>query len=172
MRCRTRGVVPLAFAMLLAAPTLARTAAAQSPGAIRVGAPQPELRADAIVGADRRAYQLGAGVLWPVGRAVRAGVVLAAGVADGAGLESPDIGWRAELVGHFVLRASEAGRARLYVGAGVGALSTDDERRGGDARALVHALVGVAGGGAGWAPAVELGIGGGVRLGVVLRRAR
>lgn len=151
-------------------------AVAQSPGALRFGAAQPEVRADGIVADDVRTAQVGAGVLWPVGRAVRLGVVAAVGVADGDGAEGAASdaasgaapGWRAEAVAHFVVRTGPTGRARLYAGAGAGFL----DARAGAGRAVAHVLVGLEGDGAGWAPAVELGLGGGVRLGVALRRAR
>ena len=154
----------------------ADAAAAQSPGALRFGAAQPEVRADGIVADAARTAQFGAGVLWPVGRAVRVGAVAAAGVADGDGAEGADgdaasgatLGWRAEAVAHFVVRTGPTGRARLYAGAGAGFL----DARAGSGRAVAHLLLGLEGDGAGWAPAVELGLGGGVRLGVALRRAR
>lgn len=157
-------------ALLVSLAALAPAAGAQAPGALVVGPPQPELRVDAIGTAERQTYQLGAGVLWPVGRAVRAGAVLAGGVADGTGRSTVGLGWRVEGVVHFVVRTGPTGRARLYLGAGAGALSTADGDHG--ARALAHLLVGREGSGQGWQHAVEVGLGGGVRLGVVLRRAR
>ena len=156
----------------LAALVAAVPAGAQAIGAPRLGRAAPELRVDALVSAERQSFQLGAGVLVPVGRAVRAGLVAGAGLTDGDGVVGPVLGWRAEAVAHFVVRTSPTGRPRLYLGAGAGAIGHDEGIRGTERRGVAHLLVGTEGGGAGWEHAIEVGLGGGVRAGRVLRRAR
>ncbi len=160
-------VVALAGAALAGA---ALPALAQAPGALAFGPVEPEVRLDAIVAEERQTYQLGLGAFRSVGRAVRLGLVVGGGVAarDGDDDEGARAAGRAELVGRFVLRASATGRPRLYLGAGAGATWVASE----PGRGLAHLLVGAQGGGRRWEHAVELGLGGGVRLGVALRRAR
>lgn len=157
-----------AFVALVATALAAPPALAQAPGALAVGPIEPELRADAIVAERWRTYHLGVGASRAVGRAVRLGLVVAGGVADLDDDAEARFSSRAEVVARFVLRTGAAGQPRLYAGAGAGATWVADER----GRAVAHLLVGAAGGGGRWQHAVELGLGDGVRLGVVLRRAR
>lgn len=163
-----RAAAPLA-ALLAAVAVVAPRAAAQAPGALAVGPVEAEARLDAIVAEHRQTYHAGLGAFRSVGRAVRVGVVAGGGVTDReAGYEGARTSMRAELVARFVLRASPTGRPRLYAGAGAGAGWVTNE----SGRGVAHLLVGVQGGGTRWEHAVELGLGGGVRLGVALRRAR
>ena len=144
-------------------------ALAQPPGALTFGPIEPEIRLDALVAERRQTYQLGLGAFRSIGRAVRAGVVVGGGVADReAGWEDVRLGSRAELVARFTLQTSDADRPRLYVGAGAGVEWVAAER----GRGLAHLLVGGELSGGGWRHAVEVGLGGGVRAAVVLRRAR
>ncbi|HEU4630208.1 MAG TPA: hypothetical protein VFS08_10730 [Gemmatimonadaceae bacterium] len=168
-----RGLVGRGLAGLLVAglaAVVARPALAQ-PGVIRVGPAEPELRVDALAGRTT-SWQLGAGVLWPFGRSVRLGGVVAGGVTDGVPADVAASGRaasaRAELVARFVVDGADPARWRLYGAAGAGALLV----RGVRGVARVHVAAGVElpplGG---WRPAVELGLGGGVRVGLGLRRS-
>jgi hypothetical protein len=163
-----RALAPLAaLAATLAVPP--PSVLAQSPGALAVGPVEPEIRLDALLAERRQTYHLGVGAFRSVGRAVRAGVVVGGGITDReAGYQGARLSSRAEVVGRFTLRTSDAGRPQLYLGAGAGALWVTNE----SGRGVAHLLVGGEVYGGGWRHAFELGLGGGVRLGVVLRRAR
>ncbi|HSJ65663.1 MAG TPA: hypothetical protein VK922_17355 [Gemmatimonadaceae bacterium] len=93
-------------------------------------------------------------------------------VTAGGGLtERPGGGtrgeWRADLLGRFVLDPEFTRRWTMYGGAGVGVLAA-----GGDARELLLVALGAEGPRwRGGVPFAELGLGGGVRLGVGVRRA-
>ena len=158
-----------AAALVAALAASAAHAAAQAPGSVALGPVEPEVRLDAIVAERRQTYHLGVGAFRAVGRAVRLGVVAAGGVTDReAGYEAMRLGSRAELVARFTVRTSAAGRPQLYLGAGAGAAWVTTEA----GRGVAHVLVGGEVYGGGWRHAFELGLGGGVRLGVALRRAR
>lgn len=158
-----------AAALAAALATSAAPAAAQAPGSVALGPIEPEVRLDAILADRRQTYHFGVGAFRAVGRAVRLGVVAGGGVTDReAGYEAMRLSSRAELVGRFTVRASAAGRPQLYLGAGAGAAWVATE----SGRGVAHVLVGGEAYGGGWRHAFELGLGGGVRLGVVLRRAR
>lgn len=137
------------------------------PGAIHVGAPQPELRAD-VLAARATTWQLGAGLFWPVGRSVRLGGVLGGGVTDtGAGNDERATSARAEFVTRFVLDGAGDARWRPYGAAGAGLLLV----RGSRGVARVHVAAGVEMPPLGrWRPAAEVGLGGGARVALVLRR--
>lgn len=131
----------------------------------RPRAPEVELRADALVG-DRTAWHGGAGVTWPLGRYARAGVVGAAGVTDVGGDDRRTSG-RAELVVRYVVDPSGGTGARWYGGAGAGVLLV----RGATGVARAHVVVGADRPLAGRLRlGLEAGVGGGTRIGVVLRR--
>lgn len=139
------------------------------------GAQQAEARADAVLG-DVPAALVGAGLFVDAGLHVRVGVTAAAGVAwsDPAGTRrtaARRAGTAGEVaaVGRFLLDPLRQAPRGVYAGGGAGA------RVGGDdvPRYFLLAVVGVEGRPRGpMVPAAELGVGGGVRLAVVLRRAR
>lgn len=129
---------------------------------------QPYLRADAVL-ARETAGHLAAGVSLPVARYVRMDLAAGAGMR-----ERPDGGTRAEfrgdLVGRFVLDPEFTRRWAMYGAAGVSVFVADGD---GPARELLLVALGVEGprwGGV--VPFAELGVGGGIRIGVGARRAR
>lgn len=144
-----------------------------APRAAAQGRPRAELRADALVGRDASA-QAGVGVELDAGLYARVAVVAAAGAAwrDGDGASARPAG-RGELVARFLVDPARQSRRGAYLGGGVGVRvdgTRDDDPA---ARAYLLAVVGVEGRRRGaWAPSLEAGVGGGARLGVVLRRAR
>jgi len=133
------------------------------------GRPQPvqhEIRLDGLF-AQQTAVHAGYGVTIPAGLYVRTGLVLGAGVGR-HGLEG-----RTDLIGRFSFDPLRQSRWGPYGGAGVSARfnSTEDS----DAKAYLLFFLGVegplpAGRTRGWVPALEIGLGGGARVGVVLRR--
>jgi hypothetical protein len=146
-------------ALLLTLVVTPQITAQQSPSPM-----QPELRADAIV-ARATAVELGGGAVWPVGDHLRLGGDLAAGVVARAGGR---LGARADAVGRFHFDQSGATRWAPYLVGGA-SYRADAQSRG--ALYLLVAL-GVEGPAArGVVPAVELGVGGGLRVGMALRRS-
>lgn len=176
---RSAALAALAVAGALAAAPLHAGLHAQRRPVSR--APGLEGRVD-LLAARATTVHAGAGVLWPVGRYVRAGLVAGGGVtrrerAGEAGLEPVDesVGSaRAEVVARFVVDpladpfrpGPTRPRWLLYGGAGGGVLVTRGDRP----QTRVFVALGVAGPDqGGWRPALELGLGGGVRVGLALR---
>jgi hypothetical protein len=121
------------------------------------GRSQGTARATALQGA--------LGLALPLGNYVRVDGVIGAGVerSDGASRTSA----RGDLVGRFLLDPFRQSRWSGYAGAGLTALRSE-----GDWRGYLLAVAGVEGPGArGLLPALELGLGGGARVGIVLRSA-
>ena len=160
MRARPRGgalhaarLTTLAIALLAA-----REAAAQRAG------PHPLVRADVVL-ARATALHGALGITLPLGNYVRLDGVAGAGVerTDGASRASA----RGDIVGRFLLDPFRQSRWSGYAGGGLSAL-----RSGGDWRGYLLAVIGVEGPGAhNMLPALELGLGGGARVGLVLRSA-
>lgn len=149
----------LGMAVLVAFASAAR---AQTP---RQGI-QAEVRADAIV-SRWTAVQGGVGVSFPAGLYVRTGGVIAAG-GGGRGFDS-----RLDVFSRFNLDPFREKRWGLYGGSGISAryVERDDPR----AHAYLLLFVGIEGplpnaSHAGWVPALELGLGGGARVGIALRQ--
>jgi hypothetical protein len=152
--------VPGGCALLLTLLITPQITAQQSPSPM-----QPELRADAIV-ARATAVELGGGAVWPVGDYLRLGGDLAAGVVARAGAGGR-LGARADAVGRFHFDQGAMRWAPYLVG---GASYRADVRSRGALYLLV--ALGVEGPAArGVVPAVELGVGGGLRVGIALRRS-
>ena len=170
IRARRRVATTLALAGFAAA-AAAPSASAQR--ATRRPPPRPELRLD-YLGPEPHALHLGAGVNLPAGTYVRLGLVGGAGAAwrDGASGTSA----RADVIARF---AFDPFRERRWGFSAGGGLSTrydqdrdDSGRRRGRWRALVALLLDLEGPRAGsLAPAVQIGLGGGARGGVILRAA-
>ena len=127
---------------------------------------QHEVRLDGLF-AEQTAVHAGYGVSAPAGLYLRAGLVLGAG-AGRHGFEG-----RTDLVGRFSFDPLRQSRWGPYGGAGVSGRfnSTED----GGAKAYLLFFLGVegplpAGRTRGWVPALEVGLGGGARVGVVMRR--
>jgi len=128
----------------------------------------PELRADVIAG-HQPAVQFGAGLQVPMGYYVRIGVDGAVGVPTGGDAPTPrGADGRADLLVRFLLDPFRQSAYGLSLGGGLSARAEPGDRV--RPRLIValdveghrssHALV----------PALQVGLGGGVRVGVVLRR--
>lgn len=160
---RSSRAVALAALVLVAAIPL--DASAQAGGARRGSRLQPEARAD-FIGARAEAAHLGAGVAVPLGTYVRVALVGAAGrawVRDGS-----TVAGRVDGLVRFVADPLRESRWAPYASGGVGGLYDERERW----RAVLIGTLGFEGpAGGGVVPAVEVGFGGGVRVGLVLRRA-
>ena len=127
---------------------------------------RPIVRADLFAAAVDAAH-IGAGAATDLGSYVRLDAMLGIGAAR-VGDRTAASG-RGEVMGRFVLDPFRQRRWGPYVGAGLIARLDDDE----PVRGLVALVLGTEfPGGARWTRAVELGFGGGVRLGFVLRGAR
>jgi len=130
-------------------------------------APRPLLRLDAFV-ARSTAIHAGAGTSAALGNYVRVDLAAGGGVLLGGGR---DVGAsaRVEGIARFLFDPFLQFRWAPYAGAGLSGRFDQGE----DGRALLVTVLGVEGPPrGGWLRAAEVGIGGGVRLGVVLRRAR
>ena len=127
---------------------------------------QFEMRADLLAGPPAGA-QVGAGANVTAGSYIRIGADAALGASsrDGGAVASG----RVDLVSRYLLDPFRQFRLGPYVGGG---FTAQWDRRA-NWRGDLLVLIGVEGPvHAGWRTAVELGLGGGARLGVVLRRAR
>jgi hypothetical protein len=155
----TRALVLLAVACTLRP----RDAGAQQP----VGAsPQWEGRLDAVLSPQAGALA-GAGVNLRAGWYARVGASLSAGAVQRA--DTWEARQRADLTARFLFDPFAERRRGFYAGAGIGAERTAD----GDVRGLLLGVVGMEGAATGRiVPALELQIGGGARLGLVLRERR
>lgn len=158
-----------AIAVLLLS-AAARPAGAQvAPRRSAAGGPTVEGRVE-MLAARSTTVQLGAAALWPVSPYLRVGALAAAGVTrgpDAAGGRAASA--RAEVVARFTLNPDPAARWRLYGQATGGVLAI----RGNQGRALVSASIGAEHAAVGPVrPAIELGIGGGLRVAIALRRSR
>jgi hypothetical protein len=142
---------------------VAGTASAQASSAVL----QPLARLDASV-ARTTAVHLGVGAGAPLGLYARLDGVIAGGAVVAPGRDAA-ASVRAEVIARFLLDPFREYRRGGYLGGGVG-WRADRGRRGSVAVLAVIGVEGAARGGL--APAIELGLGGGVRLGVVLRHAR
>jgi hypothetical protein len=118
-----------------------------------------------VLGSDPTAVQLGAGVALPLGIYARLGLAAGAGV----GLGDATVGsGRAEGIVRFLL--DPFAQSRWGVSGGAGLAVRHDAGVG--TRASLTLVVDVEGRprAGGWIPALQLGLGGGVRGGLVLRR--
>lgn len=156
---RSRAFALLAFGLGVVAPN---TVFAQVP----TQAFQSEVRVDGIF-ARSNGVEAGLGISIPAGIYVRTG--LNAGVGAGRhGVES-----RADFISRFSLDPFRQSRWAPYGGAGLSGRFRPPED--GGAKAYLLVFLGVegplpAGKLSGWAPAVEVGLGGGARVGLILRR--
>jgi hypothetical protein len=125
--------------------------------------PYPELRSDAVVGRPNAA-SLGAGLQVPLGYYARFGVDVSGGVARSNG-ESLGMA-RGDALVRFLLDPFRETPLALSAGAGVSVRYVDRDGW----RPYLALLVDVeARRGAGVTPAFQLGLGGGLRLGIALR---
>ena len=133
-------------------------------GQMPTQAVQSEIRVDGIF-ARTSGVEAGYGVSIPAGIYVRTGLVGGAG-AGRHGVES-----RADFIARFSLDPFRQSRWAPYAGAGLSGRFR--ARADGGAKAYLLVFLGLEGplpGGPGWVPAVELGLGGGARVGLILRR--
>lgn len=120
---------------------------------------QSEVRLDAITGSEW-AVQAGFGVTMPLGTYVRFGVV------GGLGAGADGLSGRTDLIARFTLDPFRDRRWAPYAVGGASALY------GGASRAYIVLMGGVEGPAIGRiAPAIEAGLGGSFRVGVILRQA-
>jgi hypothetical protein len=126
----------------------------------------PEVRLDAFA-ARPNAAQLGAGVQLPLGYYARFGIVAAGGVREA----NDDIGGsaRVDAIMRYMLDPFREARWGLSAGAGV-SVRWDEGYGWRPYLALVVDLEGGRPRTTGWSPALQLGLGGGVRFGIGLRR--
>lgn len=125
----------------------------------------PELRADAIL-ANRTTVQGGVGIVAPVGVYVRFGFDGAVGAMWRDGTSSA-VG-RVDAIARFLLDPLRENNVALSLGGGLSAPITGD----GFKTPYLTVVMDVEGRRrGGWTPAVELGLGGGARIGFVLRRS-
>ena len=153
-------MAPLALALPLAAPASFGQEFAFKP---RV---QWEVRADGIFSSSSTA-QAGAGLNVASGYYVRVGLVVAAGETASRGRMFASA--RTDFTMRYLLDPFQELHWAPYFGAGFsGAHDAATSWRG-----YLLALAGIEGPShGGWRPSLELGLGGGVRAGIVLRRAR
>jgi hypothetical protein len=140
-----------------------RTASGQADG----GGVRPEARFD-VVAARATAVHGGLGLSAPLGTSLRLGGVVGLGaVVDDEARGRSEVSARADLLARFLVDPFLESRWAPYAGAGVSGRSEGGRRP----RGYLLAVVGVEGSPIGsWLPSVELGFGGGVRFGIVLRR--
>jgi hypothetical protein len=152
--------IPLAILLVTGAAD-----AACGQGQQRTARIQPEARADYIDARGATAH-LGVGVSAPAGTYVRLGVVGAAGQTwrDGDAVAAG----RIDAIARFVVDPLREFRWAPYAAGGLGAMYDGAERW----RAVLVGSIGAEGPAVrGVMPAVEVGFGGGTRVGIVLRRA-
>ena len=127
---------------------------------------QTEARIDGIF-AHTSGVEAGVGVSIPTGIYVRTGLVAGAGVGE-HGAEG-----RTDLLSRFSLDPFRQSRWSLYGGGGISGRYRSSEDGGSHAYLLL--FIGLEGPlplgeTAGWVPAMEVGLGGGARVGLILRR--
>lgn len=171
---RTRPLRALLRALALAGIALAvppRVAAAQVGAVARLpdrARWRAELRADVIAG-HATAYQAGAGLNLPFGTYARVGLVAAAGATRAAAATHASA--RGDVYVRFLLDPLSEYAHGLSAGGGI-SLRDDGAGR---ARAYLLVLVDLEGdqrrgGWHGFVPALQVGLGGGARVGIALRR--
>ena len=155
MTYTTRGMILVA----LAAPSVAR--AQTVPGE----SVQPEVRIDAIISEKRTALQAGGGLQIPAGYYVRIGIIGAAGADVGSG--GSDASARLDVTGRFLLDPFRQNRWGFSAGAGVSLRGRAHDR----VRPYLVTVIDLEGPRStnGIAPAFQLGLGGGVRIGAAMR---
>lgn len=125
----------------------------------------PEVRVDAIVAAHRTSLQAGGGVQIPFGYYARIGLIGAAGTDVVA--EGREASGRLDVVGRFLLDPFRQTSWGLSVGAGLSLRARSRDH----VRPYLVAVVDLEGprGKSGMAPSLQVGVGGGTRLGAGVR---
>lgn len=126
---------------------------------------QPEIRVEVMYSERQSSLHAGAGAQIPLGYYVRIGVIGAIGAPIGG--DGGNASARIDLLGRFLFDPFRQSRFGLSAGGGVSIRAERGER----ARPLLLAAVDIEGRrtSAGIVPALQLGLGGGVRIGVALR---
>jgi hypothetical protein len=150
-----------AAALIAGLSTSARGQDPASPGVM------PELRADVLFG-HQSAAQLGAGMQIPFGYYVRLGLDGAVGVRLGDVGAGSRMDGRVDLLTRFLLDPFRQNRYGLSLGGGIGLRAEPGDH----VRPVLLAALDLEGvrWSSGWVPALQVGLGGGARLGIVLRR--
>lgn len=138
-------------------------AAAASCAAPAIAQARPEVRADAII-SHTTAVHAGIGVLFPLGTYVRSGVIAGAGIADNAA------SFRADFVNIFHVDPFRESHWGPYGGGGLSFRHDNSDSRSNTFLLVVLGMEGPEKNG--FSPAFEVGLGGGARAGIILRRAR
>jgi hypothetical protein len=128
----------------------------------------PELRADVLLGR-QSAVQLGGGVQIPLGYYVRLGVDGAVGVRLRSDSPSSSrVDGRMDLLTRFLLDPFRQSRYGLSLGGGLGLRAEPGDH----VRPVLLAALDVEGRrwSSGWVPALQVGLGDGARIGIVLRK--
>lgn len=125
----------------------------------------PEVRLDAIVAAHRTSLQAGGGVQIPFGSYARIGLIGAAGTDVVA--EGREASGRLDVVGRFLLDPFRQTSWGLSVGAGLSLRARSRDH----VRPYLVTVVDLEGprGTSGMAPSLQVGVGGGTRLGAGVR---
>ena len=131
--------------------------------------PMPEIRLDVIAG-HQAAVQLGAGVQIPAGYYARIGVDVGIGVQGSSSTLSThrSVDGRLDVLARFLLDPFRQARYGFSVGGGISLRAEPGDV----VRPVLLVAADLEGRRAtnGWVPALQVGLGGGVRIGVVLRR--
>jgi len=113
------------------------------------------------------------GVEGGIGLSVPVGLYARTGLVGGIGAGSHGVEGRTDLIARFSLDPFRQSRWAPYIGGGISGRYRSEEDGGSHAYLLVYlGLEGALpiGRTSGWVPAFELGLGGGARVGVILRR--
>jgi hypothetical protein len=132
-------------------------------------APKPELRVDVIAG-NQSSVQAGGGVQIPVGYYARIGVDVGAGVGGPWRSTSThrSLDGRLDVLARFLIDPFRQTAYGFSLGGGISLRAEPGDR----VRPLLLVAAELEGrrAASGWVPAVQVGLGGGVRIGVLLRR--
>lgn len=160
----SRGARSCAFAAaLLAGATMPARAQGTLPTPVI-----PELRADVLFGR-RASAQLGGGIQIPFGYYARLGIDAAVGMRLVNDLPGSRVDGRLDLLTRFLLDPFRQSPYGLSLGGGIGLRAEPQDH----VRPVLLAALDVEGRrwSNGWVPAVQVGLGDGARVGIVLRRA-
>jgi hypothetical protein len=127
---------------------------------------KPEIRADVISSDDRVALQAGGGVEIPAGYYARIGIIGAAG-SDLVPNSSRELSGRLDVLGRFLFDPFRQSKWGFSAGAGVSLRVHEGDR----VRPLLLSVIDLEAPRppGGIAPAFQLGLGGGIRIGAALR---
>jgi hypothetical protein len=128
---------------------------------------KPELRADVLFGR-ASAVQVGAGALIPLGYYVRVDLDGAVGLRDDTRMSGSRADARVDLLTRFLLDPFRQSRFGLSLGGGIGLRAEPGDH----VRPVLLAALDVEGRrwSSGWVPALQVGLGGGARVGLVFRQ--